>query len=428
MNLGALVSMAGREVRASKARNLISALGIAFGVGTLLVVVGLGLGARQLVLKEVVRELPVDMIEVVPKQLDLGLFKLGAGSVFGGPTMDDALVRQLEALAQVERAYPKLEVNIPLGARGGERFFKRAIYTDIFLEGVPAELLETDTGPGLTRANGYVPVVISNQLIEIFNRSVAPNLGLPALTGETLKGLPFELRFGRSVMMGTTGATSVGSEPARVSGVSAYAMPMGATVTLEDAKRILRQYGGRNDNFEYKSVILRARNAADVPVIAAAVEELGFEVDDTARRTADVMTTMTLLASSIGFLVLFLAGLNIAHSFFASLSERRRELAIFRAVGAKRNHLVVFVLAQAVIVGLVGGVLGVFGGYGARALIDAAATQWLPDFPFKPDTFFYMPAWIAGLGVLAAVSAGCLGALWPAVAAARAPVSEALSE
>lgn len=428
MNLGALVSMAGREVRASKARNLISALGIAFGVGTLLVVVGLGLGARQLVLKEVVRELPVDMVEVVPKQLDLGLFKLGAGSMFGGPKMDDALVSQLEALTEVVQVYPKLEVNIPLGARGGERFFKRAIYTDIFLEGVPAELLESDGATGLADVEGYVPVIISNQLIEIFNRSVAPNLGLPALTGETLKGLPFELRFGRSVMMGTTGAKSVGIEPARIAGVSAYAMPMGATVPLSSAKRILQQYGGRGDNFEYKSVILRARNAADVPRIAAAVEELGFEVDDTAKRTADVMTTMTLLASSIGLLVLVLAGLNIAHSFFASLSERRRELAIFRAVGAKRSHLVIFVLTQAMIVGLVGGVLGVGGGYGARLLIDAAATRWIPDFPFKPDTFFYMPAWIAAVGIAAAVFAGCLGALWPAISAARAPVSDALSE
>ncbi|MEL6546355.1 MAG: ABC transporter permease [Myxococcota bacterium] len=426
MNLLALVTMAMREVRASRTRNFISALGIAFGVGTLLIVVGLGLGARQLVLREVVRELPVDMVEVVPKQLDLGLFKVG--SLLGGAKIDDSTVQQLEALAEVEAAYPKLEVDIPLGARGGKRFFGRAIYTDIFMEGVPAELLREELGEDFEVADGVVPVLISNQLIEIFNRSVAPNLGIPALTGETLKGLAFELRFGRSVMMGSRGAKKVGYEKAAVAGVSRWAMPVGSTVTLETAKRILRDYSGQEDDFTYKSVVLRARSAADVPAIAATVAELGLDIDETAKRTADVMTTMTGLASSIGILVLILAGLNIAHSFFASLSERRRELAIFRAVGAKRSHLVVFVLAQAVIVGLLGGVMGVVGAYLARMGIDAAAVTLLPEFPFKPDSFFFMPVWVSALGIAAAVAAGCFGALWPAIATARAPVSEALSE
>ncbi len=426
MNLPSLLGMATREVRASRARNFISTLGIALGVGTLLVVVGLGLGARQLVLREVVRELPVNMVEVVPEQLDLGLFKVG--SLLGGTKIDDSMVQQLEALPQVEKAYPKLDVDIPLGARGGQRFFGRSIYTDIFMEGVPSELLREELGDDFEGDADVVPVVISNQLIEIFNRSVAPNLGIPALTGETLKGLQFELRFGRSVMMGTRGASKTGYEKAAIAGVSRWAMPMGSTVPLETAKRILKDYAGQSGDYDYKSVVLRARSAADVPVIAARVDELGLDVDETAKRTADVMTTMTGLASSIGVLVLILAGLNIAHSFFASLTERRRELAIFRAVGAKRSHLVIFVLAQAAIVGLFGGVMGVIGAYLVRIGIDAAATAWLPEFPFKPETFFYMPLWIPALGILAAVLAGCFGALWPAISAARAPVSDALSE
>lgn len=428
MKLVHLISMAFREVKASRSRNLISAFGIAFGVTTLLVVVGLGLGARRWVLKEVVRELPVNMVEVVPKQLDMGLFKLGAGAVFGGPKLDDVLVERLEALPEVERVFPKLEIDLPLGARGGQRFFKRSIYSDIFIEGVPLELLEPELGAGFAIPPEVIPVVISSQLIEIFNRSVAPNLGLPALTGETLKGLRFELQFGRSVMMGTTGAMRVGTEPAQIVGVSRYAMPVGATVPLQVAKRIVRQYGGDGRDTEYKSLILRAAHAADVPAIVRQVEQMGFDIDNTAKRTADVMTTITWLASSVGFLVLALAGLNIAHSFFAALTERRRELAIFRAVGAKRSDLIMFVLAQATTVGVVGGATGVAGAYTARIVLDGAASRWLPDFPFKPDSFFFIPASVAIGGMIAACLAAGLGALGPAIWAARAPIHESLSE
>ena len=42
---------------------------------------GVALGARDIVLKEVVRGLPVDTIEVVPRTVDLGLFRVGTGAL-----------------------------------------------------------------------------------------------------------------------------------------------------------------------------------------------------------------------------------------------------------------------------------------------------------------------------------------------------------
>lgn len=428
MTLVGLIKMAGNDLAASRARAIVSSAGIALGVAVLMIIAGLGLGARELVLKEVVRALPVDVIEVIPKSVDFGLFKVDPGALFGEAPLNPATLARLRALPGVAAAYPKLEVSLPLGAQGGMYLFKRRLYTDIFMTALPTELVQAEVGPDFVDRPDFVPVVVSDQLLEIYNATVAPAIGGPRLTTESLKGFRFELVVGRSLMLGNRGAAREGVELARVVGVSHYAMRLGVTVPLETARRLRAAYGEPNSEEHYASILLRAESASDVPRIREGVQAFGLAVDETARRTGDLITAVTLLASLVGLLVLALAALNIAHSFFASLSERKRELAILRATGARRVDLVLIVLAQAAMLGVIGGVSGTLVARLASWLIDAAARQLLPNFPFKPESFFLLPLWLNGVALVAAMLAACLGALWPAVRAARASLVRALSE
>ena len=429
MRLGSTFALAGRDLFAARARGLVSALGIALGVAVLVVIVGLGLGARDVVLKEVVRGLPVDTIEVVPRSVDLGLFRVGTGALFGAAALDKSTLEKLSHMDGVAAAYPKLEVKLPMGARGGSRVFGHDLYTDLFMTGLPAEVIQPETGPDFVDNPQWVPVVISDQLIEVYNASVAPSLGTPQLGSDTLKGFEFEMVFGRSLMLGNRGAKRTGVERGRIVGVSRFAIRIGVTVPLETARRLIATYGDDTGEPEtYASILLRTRSASDVPAITEAVRAAGLAVDETAGRVSDILTAATLLASLVGLLVLALAALNIAHSFFASLSERRRELAVLRAVGARQVDLVVIVLTQAVTLGLVGGLLGLIVAHLGALGIDLAAARFLPRFPFKPSTFFVLPPWLDGLGLVAAMMASALGALWPAMRAARASLARALSE
>jgi ABC-type antimicrobial peptide transport system permease subunit len=423
--LGDLLSLAQSDLGATPARSLIAVMGIALGVSVLLVVAGLGLGTRDVVLRQVVQALPLDMIEVVPRTFDLGLFKTDA--LFGGQALDSAMLARLEALDEVAKAYPKLEIRLPLGARGGARLFGRGLYTDLFAEGLPEELV-TPEAPAFTETAGdpVIPVVISEQLLEIYNRSVAPTLGSPKLTADALTGFEFEIVVGRSLMLGSRGAAREGVERGRIAGVSRHALRLGVSMPLATGRRLLAAYGAEGPE-RYRSILLRAKSPKDVPAIAAKVRAMGLDIDESARRTADLLNAATALASLVGLLVLCLAGLNIAHSFFASLSERRRELAILRALGAGTFDLLGLVLAQALLLGALGGACGVVLAWLLAAAVDHSAAVFLPDFPFKPESFFVMPWWLCGAAFVAALAAACLGALWPAWRAARVPVAQALA-
>ena len=69
--------------------------------------------------------------------------------------------------------------------------------------------------------------------------------------------------------------------------------------------------------------------------------------------------------------MLMMAALNIGHSFFAQVTERRAELGILRALGARRRDVMLLVLSQAGFIGLVGGLAGCALGLGFAGSLDA---------------------------------------------------------
>jgi len=427
MKPGGIFHGAWQDLRSSPRRSLISILGITMGVAVLLVIVGLGFGTRNAILKKVVQELPVDHIEVIPKSIDLGIIKLETGSLFGNSGLGPSTVEQLRQLEGVEAVYPKLEVKLPLGARGGSRFFGKRLYTDLFMTGVDPQLLKADVPEGFEDSPDAVPVVISDQLIEMYNGSVSPAIGTPQITNDTLVGFGFEITVGRSLMIGHRGAKRTGVEPAKIVGVSPFAMTLGATVPIETARRLMSYYGNPSEE-TYSAIIVKASQPALVPSVIRGIEGLGLGVDKQAARTRDILTTLILIGSSLGILILVLAALNITHSFFAQLSERKQEFAIMRAVGAKKRHILGLVLSQAAMLGILGGLFGAASGHVLAWALDYVAIQLLPNFPFKPESFFEIPFWVDSLGLGAAVLAAVFGAFWPAVAAGRTSIVRLFAE
>jgi len=115
-------------------------------------------------------------------------------------------------------------------------------------------------------------------------------------------------------------------------------------------------------------------------------------------------------------------------AFYASVRERTREIGVLRAVGATRGDVAAVVLVEAAATGLAGGIVGVALARVAAALLDRLARTGLPDFPFKPTTFFSFESGHVAIGLGVALLAALLGAFLPARAAARLDPAKALTE
>ena len=96
-------------------------------------------------------------------------------------------------------------------------------------------------------------------------------------------------------------------------------------------------------------------------------------------------------------------------------------------MGSRRSDIFRLVLSEALLLGFAGGAAGTALALGASALLDVLSARVLPDFPFKPDSFFFVPWWLPVLGVSLGILAALAGAWLPARRASRVDPSRVLA-
>jgi putative ABC transport system permease protein len=128
------------------------------------------------------------------------------------------------------------------------------------------------------------------------------------------------------------------------------------------------------------------------------------------------MGNIEFLIMSIGSVVFFTLLLVTGNTMAIAVRERTRELAVFKTVGFSDRFLLGMVLAESLLIALVGGALGLLG---ARAIVPGLV-EAMPGF-----TFFLPGEQLAG-GLGLALAVGLAAGVLPAVAAMRLNVVEAL--
>jgi len=132
------------------------------------------------------------------------------------------------------------------------------------------------------------------------------------------------------------------------------------------------------------------------------------------------------LLSLVAGVMLVVSATNIAQTFRVLVLERRAEIALYRAVGATAGEIRAWTMTLAVIVGLAAGAAGLVVARTVALFADWAGAKKLPDFPFKPDTFFAFPWWLYAAGLGFSVLFSLLGAFGPARRAAKIDPARAL--
>lgn len=117
-------------------------------------------------------------------------------------------------------------------------------------------------------------------------------------------------------------------------------------------------------------------------------------------------------------MVVLIGALVVMLTMMSSVSERTREIGIYRAIGYRRSHVFEIILTEAVIVGLAGGVLGYLLGMVTAQAVGPGLANMRISIPWNPL--------LGGVVVLAAVAFGVTASIYPAVQASRMDPAEAL--
>lgn len=155
----------------------------------------------------------------------------------------------------------------------------------------------------------------------------------------------------------------------------------------------------------------------------------GFDVErpnNRGRQSERLIGTWQTGMTLVSLITLFVGAFLIYNTVAVAVVERRREIGILRALGARRREVASMFALEALVMGLCGSALGVVGGiFMARALVDLTSSFLTAVIVYTevPSLHLSAKAIVGGIGV-GALSA-VLSALLPAIAAARVSPLEA---
>ncbi|MEK6606263.1 MAG: ABC transporter permease [Myxococcota bacterium] len=428
-----LARLVGENLRRHARSHALASAGIVVGIGTLTFFLALGAGARRLLLGEI---FPLDRLEVVAPRASLAADLLGRRV-----ELDDGVARRLAGRPDVRAVHPKMKLAFPARGWGGKSLLGRDFAFEVsgFLDGIDPRLVAGELPGGefsdfeadTSDADRPVPVIVSRHLLELYNGSIAKAHGWPLIRDwmtSSFHGVTFTVELGRSYLGDTSSRAAPAQRRFRLVGISDKAMTLGMTVPLGYVRRWNARWAGDREAREYSSIVVRVRDKRDATSFVAHVKSLGLEqAESEAERVGLFVTLGTLLFALISVAMIVVSALGVAHTFLMIVAERRREIGVLRAVGASRGDVRAIVLGEAGVVGLVGGVGGLALAWAAARACDFCAARALPDFPFKPATYFHFPPALLLGSVALAVVCALAGAFVPARRAARMEPAEALA-
>lgn len=155
-------------------------------------------------------------------------------------------------------------------------------------------------------------------------------------------------------------------------------------------------------------------NAHNIETVAEADFNL-FSSTDLLETLSGITQTFTLLLASIAGISLLVGGIGIMNVMLMSVLERTREIGLRKALGAKKVYIVMQFMIEALLITLIGGLIGVMIGFGACQIINRF-------FDFK--AIISSSSVILALGISTTI--GLVFGIYPANKAAKMTPIEAL--
>jgi putative ABC transport system permease protein len=182
----------------------------------------------------------------------------------------------------------------------------------------------------------------------------------------------------------------------------------------------------------FQSITVRTGGKAGFRALKAAMDadpRLKLDVETTreyyAKQSGQLSKLISILGTVIGTIMAIGAVFGALNTMYAAVAGRAREIATMRAIGFRGLPVVLAVMLETMLLALLGGVLGgliawlVFNGYSVSTL-GSNFSQVVFQFKVSPQLLWTGLKWALGIGLV--------GGLFPALRAARLPVTAALRD
>ena len=394
------------QLRANKLRSFLTLLGIVIGVAAVIGIVSLGEGLRRSVMGAFAQQGGATTVLVRPPRQ----WENKGGRWVQRPweeylTTDD-LVAFYEETDQIRAAVPGVwngaQLQYGKATTGGQMTGTSEDFTDGF--SWPVEKGRFLTAEDILYSRRVC--VIGHKILKDLFQEKDPIGAEIKLNGEryTVVGLlESRVRFGREegdeVLIPYTTAQKRITGNRHLLGITLFVEELEA---VKEVARAVRR-------------VLRGRHAHG--------DEYWVETSENQMQQAnDIIRIMKMVAGGIAGISLLVGGIGIMNIMLVSVTERTREIGIRKAIGAKPRHILFQFLAEAVVLSLAGGAIGVGTGVGFGVAFAKLIQHFAPGSPFASVVSLDSVLWAASF----ALAVGVFFGVYPALRASRLDPVEAL--
>jgi putative ABC transport system permease protein len=339
-------------ISANKTRSSLTVLGIVIGIGSVIAMISIGQGATGSI-ESNIESLGTNLITVTPGfQRSFSQVSVGRGSAQSLTIADgEAIVNEITS---VQAVAPELSRRYQVVA-GGKN-------TNTQVDGTTASYpsirnVEIDQGSFISDQNvsslSKVAVLGSTVRDDLFGEGVNP-------IGQTIRinGINFKV-IGLTKSKGGTGFGSQ-DDMVFIPITTAQKFLAGAdyvsTIDIQaSSAQVITEAQTQITDLLLQRHNITNSQLADFSVISQ---------QDIVQSASSITNTMTILLAAIAGISLIVGGIGIMNMMMTTVTERTREIGLRKAIGAKRLDITMQFLAEAVMLTVLGGVLGILLGSG----------------------------------------------------------------
>lgn len=396
MSFSSIILIGYRNIFVNKLRSFLTIGGVAIGIGVVTFLICLGFGMQKMVIDQVTKDNPVNIVDVNNGSLD-NFVSLGKENV-----------DKIKKINGVE--------DVAVQVNAGGKFYRQESQTDTIIFGTTKKFID------LSDVNiKYGKIDYEDESAKVMlSGKLASILGFADKNEALGKKVSFDILL----------SNETNSEKKEETEIKNNEVEIVAVTDNENDIIAYLSYAWLGEKFgidlaQTGKVIVDLEKTS-IEDVRKNVEFLGFETESVVDIVTDInmfFWVVRIVLIVFGTIIMSISAMGMLNTLSVSLLQRTKEVGILKALGAKRIDIFRMFVFEAAIISFVGGTLGFFGGYGFAEIINYTFNFISARRGMDPIDFIYIP----GYFVLALVCfIGFLGLVTGIMPAKRAATIHAL--
>jgi putative ABC transport system permease protein len=457
-----MAELAVRNLRESFLRNSLTTVGISVGVASLVAMLSLGIGLQQLAGRRLQKSGLFDTV-VVTSRRDLRSFsreqeETGPAPA-ESPTLNEDARQKIAQLPDVLEAYPDIRfitelryedkpyltmmAGLPFSAKNNDafdgmqgNFFSSDTASEVILQkSFAAQLLGKTPKAGAEEPSvvELAKPLLGTQLTMRYaerTATAATNASDTKENSSNPAGSSYSV-VSHEVMLKIVGVCDLDPDSMRGQARARIFLPLKLAQGLHvmqpsDLRDTTNLASGTP---AYTTVEVHVKSPTQVQPVEDAIKKMGFNtfsIVDATRSLRLFFAVLDLFLGIFGSLALAVASIGIINTLVMAILERRREIGIMKAIGASDGDVKGLFFAEAGVMGVFGGIVGVALGWTIGRVINLGTNVYLKRQHFPPEQIWFVPWWLVLGAIGFAIVVSLLSGLYPASRAARLDPVQAL--